>query len=231
MTKPLNVIALAVMAAGAILVGNVWVAVAGVPVYALLVASTIRDPKEADRLAGTADRAALPKRSRSLDGITGGLRGRVIAAINEERGIDLELKRTTLAPDGVGDEVASLCDEVLDAARRASDVDLYLATVDVNDLKARAGKATGETASALQEQLTVVADLVARRDALAGEIDHVAAALGTIRARLVQARATASAADPVSGDVTALRDRMRVLAQSLGEVYGHNQGNPMTKGT
>ena len=229
-TKPLNVLALAAMCAVAI-VTTPLVFLAAVPVYGLLVAATIRDPKEAERLAGAADRAALPARSRTLEGITGGLRGQVIAALNEERGIGTELARSTVAPDGVAEEVAGLCDEVLDAARRASDVDLYLATVDVDGLRARSRVATGETASALGEQLSVVEDLIGRRDALAGEIDHVAAALGTIRARLVQARATATASDPVTDDVPALRDRMRVLAQSLGEVYGHNQGNPMTKGT
>ena len=230
-TKPLNVLALAVMSAVAIVTTTPLVFLAAVPIYGLLVAATIRDPKEAERLAGATDRAGIPQRSRSLQGVTGGLRGQVIVALNEERGIATEIARSPVAPDGVVDEVATLCDEVLAAARRASDVDLYLATVDVVDLRARAAAASGETAGALGEQLSVVDDLVSRRDALAGEIDHVAASLGTIRARLVQARATASQGDPVAGDVTALRDRMRVLAQSLGEAYGHNQGKPMTKGT
>jgi hypothetical protein len=229
-TKPLNVLALAVMSAVAILTDPL-VFLAAVPVYGLLVAATIRDPKEAARLAGVADRATLPGHARSLEGITGGLRGQVIAAINEERGITAELARSTVAPEGVAEEVATLCDEVLDAARRASDVDLYLVTVDVDGLRVRSRTATGETASAIGEQLSVVEDLIGRRDALADEIDHVAAALGTIRARLVQTRATTTASEPVTGDVTALRERMRVLAESLGEVYGHNQDNPMTKGT
>ena len=50
-TKPLNVLVLAGMAAAAIFT-TPWVLAAAVPVYGLLIASTIRDPKEADRLAG-----------------------------------------------------------------------------------------------------------------------------------------------------------------------------------
>ena len=87
-TKPLNVLLLAGMAAAAILT-TPWVLAAAIPVYGLMIASTIRDPKETDRLVQRAE-DRLPGGRRSLEGITGGLRGQVIAVLNEERGIIAE---------------------------------------------------------------------------------------------------------------------------------------------
>lgn len=237
-TKPLNVLALAGMSAAAILL-TPWLLAAAVPVYGLMVAATIKDPKEADRLAAAADRRALPG-SRRLDGITGDLRLKVIAALNEERGIVAELKRSAVAPDGVGDQVTALCDEVLETARRATDVDLYLATVDVDVLRRRAAEydelgqhsdRARDAAGALHEQLGIVEGLIEKRVALDDEIEHVTASLGTVRARLVQTRADTSAPGVLATDVTELRERMRVMAESLSEAYGHNEGQSTMKGT
>src|SRR5215470_1143173 len=132
-TKPLNVLVLAAMAGAAILT-TPWVLAAAVPVYGLLIASTIRDPKEAERLAGVSQ-PQLPGGKRSLQGITGALRGEVIAVLNEERGIRAELDKAPVRPDGVAEAVEALCDELIVNARRASEVDLYLQSVDVGELQ------------------------------------------------------------------------------------------------
>jgi hypothetical protein len=239
-TKPLNVLVLAGMAAAAILT-TPWVLAAAVPVYGLLIASTIRDPREADRLAG-ATQAQLPGGKRSLQGITGALRGEVIAVLNEERGINVELDRAPVRPEGVAEAVEALCDELIVNARRASEVDLYLQSVDVPELQRRlAGEAregrssqlSADAAAAIQEQLQVIASLGQRRAAFDDEIANLQASLGTIRARLVQARAEAAPPTVGAADVTELRDRMRALASGLQEAYGQNaESNPTTmKGT
>ena len=238
-TKPLNVLLLAGMAAAAILT-TPWVLAAAIPVYGLMIASTIRDPKEADRLAQRSqDR--LPRGKRSLEGITGGLRMQVIAVLNEERGIVAELAKAPVRPEGIQEAVDALCDELIVNARRASDVDLYLRSVDVADLQHRLAEysrlgrespRSAEAASAIQEQLEVVESLATKRSALDEEIANLQASLGTIRARLVQARAEASTPTVGAADVTELRDRMRALADGLAEAYGHNSDSPTTmKGT
>jgi hypothetical protein len=239
-TKPLNVLVLAGMVGAAILT-TPWVLAAAVPVYGLLMASTIRDPKEADRLAG-ASRPQLPGGKRSLQGITGPLRGEVIAVLNEERGIKTELERAPVRPDGIAEAVEALCDELIVNARRASDVDLYLQSVDVAELQRRlAGEArqgrtsqlSADAAAAIQEQLQVIESLGQRRAAFDDEIANLQASLGTIRARLVQARAEAEPPTVGAADVTELRDRMRALASGLAEAYGQNaDSSPTTmKGT
>lgn len=238
-TKPLNVLVLAGMAAAAI-VTTPWVLGAAIPVYGLMIASTIRDPKETDRLVQR-QQDRLPGGKRSLEGITGGLRGQVIAVLNEERGIKTELTKAPVRPEGIEEAVEALCDELIVNARRASDVDLYLQTVDVADLQrrlaeyARLGRTSersADAASAIQEQLQVVESLSGKRAALDEEIANLQASLGTIRARLVQARSEASTPTVGAADVTELRDRMRALADGLAEAYGHNSESPTTmKGT
>src|SRR5262245_61633561 len=226
---------------GAAILTTPWVLAAAVPVYGLLMASTIRDPKEADRLAG-AKQGQLPGGKRSLQGITGALRGEVIAVLNEERGIRAELDKAPVRPDGVAEAVEALCDELIVNARRASDVDLYLQSVDVADLQrklageARQGRTSqlsADAAAAIQEQLQVIESLGQRRAAFDDEIANLQASLGTIRARLVQARAEAEPPTVGAADVTELRDRMRALANGLAEAYGQNaDSSPTTmKGT
>jgi len=241
-TKPLNMLVLAGMAAAAILT-TPWVLAAAIPVYGLMMASTIRDPKESDRLLGQSGTAQLTSGGRrSLQGITGGLRGEVIAVLNEERGIQAELAKAPVRPDGVQEAVEALCDELIVNARRASDVDLYLQSVDVAGLQRRlAGEArqgrssqlSADAAAAIQEQLQVIESLTQRRTAFDDEITNLQASLGTIRARLVQARAEAEPPTVGAADVTELRDRMRALANGLAEAYGQNaDGSPTTmKGT
>ena len=238
-TKPLSVLLLAGMVAAAILT-TPWVLGAAIPVYGLMIASTIRDPRETDRLVRRSQ-DQLPRAKRSLEGITGGLRMQVIAVINEERGIVQELAKAPVRPEGIQEAVEALCDELIVNARRASDVDLYLQSVDVADLQrrlaeyARLGRESprsADAASAIQEQLQVVESLTGKRSALEEEIANLQASLGTIRARLVQARAEASTPTVGAADVTELRDRMRALADGLAEAYGHNSESPTTmKGT
>lgn len=239
-TKPLNVLVLAGMVVAAVLT-TPWVLAAAVPIYGLLIAGTVRDPKEADRLAAGPQQAQLPGAKRSLQGITGPLRGDVIAVLNEERGIKAELERAPVRPDGVLEGVEAVCDELIVNARRASEVDLYLRSVDVAGLQ---GKLAGESrpgrpalsadaAASIQEQLHVIEALGRRRAAFDDEVANLQASLGTIRARLVQARAEAAPPTVGAADITELRDRMRALASGLAEAYGQNaESSPTTmKGT
>ena len=72
--------------------------------------------------------------------------------------------------------------------------------------------------------------LTARREALEVEIGRVETGLGAIRARIVQARADSAAPRGVAGDVTELRERVRVLAESLGEAYRASEPERPSKG-
>jgi hypothetical protein len=233
-TKPLNVLVLAAMLAAAFLI-TPWIAAAAVPVYGLLVAATVRDPAEAERLLAAKQQRALQGGARDLAALSPPLRGRVEAVLAEEREILRQAASLTVAPEGLGDEVRGLGDELVAAARRAAEIDRYLGSVDrsaraekLADYRALSPTSPGaaQAADALAEQLRVIDELAQRRQALDEELDHVEAGLGTIRARLVQASADAVTPDRISGDVNALRMRMRVLTRSLAEAYGQNADEP-----
>jgi len=219
-TRPLNLAVLALMALAAVLVAP-WIAVAIIPVYGLLVAATVNDPDTAARLAAGREQKQLTS-GRKLDGVTGELRLRVAKALGEERRIQTELAALPAAADDLETQVRCLADDLVEVARRASVVDLYLGSVDLADVRRRHEAATGRTREALAEQLAVTDVLVARRAELDEEISHVEAALPAIRARLVQARMTAVAPSGLVDDVHALRERMGILAASLAEAYGSN---------
>jgi hypothetical protein len=231
-TKPLNVLALAAVAGAGILMRSPWIDAAAIPVYGLLVAATIRDPDESERLAEGSSPRALPGGRRSLQGVTGEIRGQVIAVLNEQRAIEGELARSPTLREEVSDQVGALCDDVLANARRASEMELYLTSIDVPALHRRIEAApAGPAADALAEQLTVVDGFTEARASFDREVEAVAASLGAIRGRLVQARIAATPATAVAADVAGLRERMRILATSLVEAYGHNGDQPIEKGT
>ena len=162
--------------------------------------------------------------------------------LNEERGIDAELAKAPVRPEGMEEAVDALCEELIVNARRASDVDLYLKSVDVRRPPAPAGGVRRGSGASRRGRPTrpprsrsssqVVEALAGKRRRLDEEIANLQASLGTIRARLVQARAEASTPTVGAADVTELRDRMRALADGLAEAYGHNSDSPTTmKGT
>lgn len=230
-TKPANLLAAAGMVALGILTGQGLIALAALPVYGLLVGATIKSPKEQERVA-KAQSLPQPIEPRSLEGISGDLRRRVVDAMAEERGIHEELLRMGDPPAGVADEVTNLCDQVLATARKATEVDLYLASVDVDNLHRRLAEyermgtlsdRAQEAADAIREQLTVLEQLTQRRADLDGEIGHTIASLGAVRARLVQARTMTGGAGDVADEMRELRERMRVLAESLQEAFGEGE--------
>ena len=170
----------------------------------------MRDPDEAQRLLGLDDPPKELTASTDLTGLSPDLRVRVEAVLREEQAILVELETLPFVPDGAREQVVALAGDLVETARRASDVDRYLETVDADALRAReAGcRARAETsdraaaaAEACAEQLEVVEGLTARREALEVEIGRVETGLGAIRARIVQARADSAAPRGVSGDV------------------------------
>jgi hypothetical protein len=225
-TRPLNLAVLALLVLATVFVAP-WIAVAIVPVYGLLVAATVNDPDTKARLTAGREQKQITG-GRRMDGVTGELRLRVAVALGEEGRIQKELAALPAAGDDLSTQVRCLADDLVDVARRASVVDLYLGSVDLDDVRRRHAAATGRAREALAEQLAVTDVLIARRAELDEEISHVEAALGAIRARLVQARMTAVAPTGLADDVTALRERMGILAASLAEAYGSS--DPTTKG-
>lgn len=218
-TRPLNLAVLALLVVGAVLVGP-WIAIAIVPVYGLLVAATVKDPQTAERLAAGRQQKQLTG-GRKMDGVTGDLRRRVATALGEEKRIQAELAALPAAGDDLSTQVRCLADDLVEVARRASVVDLYLGSIDLEDVRRRHAEAPpGPARDALAEQLAVCDVLIARRTELDAEISHVEAALPAMRARLVQSRLAAVAPTGLAGDVTALRERMGILAASLVEAYG-----------
>jgi len=238
-TKPLNVLALGAMVAIAFAL-NPLLLLGAAPVYGLLVAATVRDPREQARIAARAQGQLAPGTPRDLKGIAEPLRQRVAESLDEERQIAAEIDRGGVAPLDLKAQVSGLCDELVATAKRGGAIDAFLATVDDDALRRRAADyermpepsaRVRDAAAAIREQLGVIDGLMARRGELDDEVASVQATLGTVRARLVQARIEAVPAGDVRADVAAMRDRMRALAQALTEAYGHNTDETGTEGT
>jgi hypothetical protein len=224
-TKPLNVLVLGVFAAVALVV-NPWLLVAAPVVYGALVAATVRDPREQARIA-RAEEARLvdSARGRDLGAVRPPLREPILAALADEQRIHAELSTGTIAPAGLGDDVTALCDDLVRVAARGSAIDEYLASVDEGDLRRRAAEygalrdpsaRVRDAVAALREQLAVIDSLRARRAELDAEVLRIQASLGTIRARLVQARTGGDTAD-LGADVGTLRERVRALVDAFAE--------------
>jgi len=233
--RPLNLAVLAGLIVAAILVAQ-WLAAAALPIYALMVAASMQEGVGRAQLRRAAT-AALPPPD-PFAGLEGELRERVSAAIREQEATLHELERLPVVPDGVSEAVRALGADLLTTAGRAADVDRYLAGVDTGRLRERldtyrldASEGGADAADALAEQLEVVEHLAIGRRQLDSELARVEAALGAIRARAVQARAAAATPPGLAGDVQALRDRVRILASSLGEAYAPPQIEPPRRGT
>jgi hypothetical protein len=232
--RPLNLAVLAGLIVAAILVAQ-WLAAAALPIYALMVAASMHEGIGRAQLRRAAA-VELPPPD-PLAGLEGELRERVSAAMREQEATLYEFERLPVVPDGVADAVRALGADLLTTAGRAADVDRYLAGVDVERLRARLDSyrldpsdGAADAADALAEQLEVVEHLASGRRQLDAEFARVEAALGAIRARAVQARAAAATPPGLSADVQALRDRVRILASSLGEAYAPAQIEPPRRG-
>jgi hypothetical protein len=232
--RPLNLAVLAGLLAAAIFVAP-WLVAAALPIYALMVAASMQEGMGRAQLRRAAT-VELPPPD-PLAGLEGELRERISAAMREQEATLHEFERLPVVPDGVSDAVRALGADLITTAGRAADVDRYLAGVDVERLRVRLGtyradpsEGAADAADALAEQLEVVEHLVSGRRQLDSELARVEAALGAIRARAVQARAAAATPPGLSADVQALRDRVRILASSLGEAYAPAQIEPPRRG-
>ena len=163
-TKPLNILVPVVLVVLAILI-QPWLALAAIPVYAALVVTTLRDPKEVDRLlgrgsAGREGRAVAPGRDGSIRPAAAAAK-RARAAAGDPR---------PAADDARGDgrpealeDLPRLLADMLKAATGARDIDSYLQSQDVASLRAQADDAERDgrhdVAGTLRENLDVIAHL------------------------------------------------------------------------
>jgi hypothetical protein len=223
-TKPLNILVPVVLVVLAILL-QPWLALAAIPVYAALVVTTLRDPKEVDRLLGRGSETAKVGPSRQqVDGLPSDLQLPLRSAFEQQRAI-LELLPTM--PEGMADpklseDLPRLLADMLKAASGARDIDSYLQSQDASSLRAQAADAEregrGDVAATLRENLDIIAHLQKTRDALADRLSSMASSLSIIRGRLVQAKTTAQPVD-VTADISDLRDRARTLAEGVQEAF------------
>ena len=224
-TKPLNIIVPAVLVVLAILI-QPWLALAAIPVYAALVLTTLRDPKEVDRMLGRGSEASRlgPEARQQVDALPSDLQLPLRSALEQQRAI-LELLPTM--PEGMADpklaeDLPRLLADMLKAATGARDIDSYLDSQDERSLQAQADEARREgradVAATLQENLDIIAHLQKTRGALADRLASMASSLSIIRGRLVQAKTTAQPVD-VTGDISDLRDRARTLAEGVQEAF------------
>jgi hypothetical protein len=130
-------------------------------------------------------------------------------------------------PEGVVEGLDQLVATLIETAQQAAGVDEYLGTVRRGDLAAQAAVARERVegdpgqepiAQALEEQLAVVDGLLARRRQLDTDMEQIAANLGVLHARIVQARVESEHVVRVDDELTILRDRTRALAEGMREV-------------
>jgi hypothetical protein len=223
-TKPLNLLVFVALVVLAILI-QPWLALAAIPIYAALVVTTLRDPKEVDRLLGRGAEAARVGPSRQdLDRLPADLQLPLRSALDQQQAI-LDLLPTM--PEGMADpklaeDLPRLTADMLKAASGARDIDAYLQSQDVRTLEVQEEEAVRDgrkdVAATLRENLDVIAHLQKTRDALADRLSSMASSLSIIRGRLVQAKTTAQPVD-VTGDISELRDRARTLAEGVQEAF------------
>lgn len=218
-TRPLNLIGAAGMVAAAIVLGfHVGVALL---VYALLVVASIVDIRSAGIDPGSYSAREV------LLTLPPQLRTRISGVLSVADDIRVDLDLLDVEPTGVRDGLDQLSITLLETAQRAHDVDEYLRTVSRDDLEQQlaAVRRRGDgddvqrsTADALAEQLAVIEGLADRRSQLDSQIEQIAASLGVIKARVVQARVESAGQIEVEAELGELRDRTRALAESFAEV-------------
>jgi hypothetical protein len=223
-TKPLNVLVFVALVVLAILI-QPWLALAAIPIYAALVVTTLRDPKEVDRMLGRGTEAArVGPSGQDLDRLPPDLQLPLRSALDQQQAI-LDLLPTM--PEGMADpklaeDLPRLTADMLKAANGARDIDAYLQSQDARALEVQEEEALRDgrkdVAATLRENLDVIAHLQKTRDALADRLSSMASSLSIIRGRLVQAKTTAQPVD-VTGDISELRDRARTLAEGVQEAF------------
>src|SRR5439155_23417786 len=123
--------------------------------------------------------------------------------------------------DEVGGEIDRLVVAMEPTAKHAKLVRNYLDTQDIPGIEDRLARASGETATALRDQLAVLNSLVDQLRHFHEEMEQVNAALGAMHARLVGAAVAsqASADAELAGDVRDLRQRVDTLTDGIAEAY------------
>jgi hypothetical protein len=215
--RPLNLAVLATLVLIAVLAAP-WVLALAIPIYGVLVAASYRPPNPQPVVS-----RGEPEPS-ELDGVSPQLRPRVRHALDEQAAILRALAALPVQPPGLAAQVRQLGRDLTAAARRASEVDDYLAGVDAAALRARLAdqqQRAGHAEEALAEQVELVERLTERRQQLGDELEHVDAVLGTIRARLVSAGMGVEEAGRLREEVDDLREHVGALTGGLSEAYEH----------
>jgi hypothetical protein len=222
LTKPLNVAVPAGVAVVAIVAGVPWLLAVAAIVYVALAVMTFLDEREAERVGDEAYGRTRQARPRLDPGrLSPEIRAEVEAARAEQRRITETIASADLPFEEVGGEVGRLVVAMEATARRAQLVRDYLDTQDVPGIENRLARATGDTATALRDQLAVLDSLVQQLRRFHDEMEQVNAALGAMHARLVGAAVASqgSADAELAGDVRDLRQRVDTLTEGIAEAY------------
>ncbi|MBC7644303.1 MAG: hypothetical protein H7123_04195 [Thermoleophilia bacterium] len=155
------------------------------------------------------------------------LRTRVQNVIGMTDKIRVDLDGLAVEPAGVRDGLDSVIVAAIDTAKHVVKVNEYLHTVSVGTVTAQLERSREAAAvdaslasavSAIEEQLGVVKRLTDRRDGLDRQLDKIAASLGIIHARVVQARVESDDVVDVAKELLGLRDTTTALVAGIEEV-------------
>lgn len=217
-TNPVNIVVAALFLA----TGFFWTpaALAVLLIYPVMVFATMKD-------LGHKATPGLRSVREALKSLPPGLRTRVLNVITVCDTVRSDLDQMSAEPDGVREGLNQLIATLMETADRAADVDRFLGRVERNTLEIqtraaeqRAGSdpAKISIAEAMREQADVYDRLLETRRNLDTQMEHIAASLGAIQARVMQALVARDAPVHVTEELLELRDTTRALAQGFDEV-------------
>lgn len=235
-TRPLNLAVPTVVIAAGVFLHALWLLPIAIAVYAMMALATFFDADEVERVSrGTYERARPASRPElDLSLFAPSIARTLESARAEEARIRQAIEAAPVPHYDVTEEVARLMIGLDKLAQRAQQIQTYLAVQDGQAVRDRLHRlqaaksgdqavddAKEEAAAALEEQLSLMAQLERQLSRFDAQMEHAAASLGAVHGQVVRMNAAegAEAQADVAAEVRSLRREVNVAADAMRETY------------
>ncbi len=220
-TKPLNVLAPAVVAVAGSLLGTPWLIAVAFACWLAMSAITFFDEGEAERV-GRERRGSVRAASRSDPaGLRPAIAGRLAAAVAARDAIRAAVRASSSPLEDVAEEVDVLVAGLDRHALRADRIGRYLDAHPARELSLRiASERSPSVVAALEAQQQAIVRLERRHEGVLADMDRAVASLETVHAELLAAEGVGDdVGRAVISEVVELRDRVQLVAAELEDVF------------
>jgi hypothetical protein len=218
-TKPVNVLAPAVVLVAALVLGALWLAPVAVVCWLALVTVTFFDEREARAVADRerVQRRVEPPRSRP-GAFAPEIGSRVRAAHGARAAIRLAVEESASPLDDVAHEVEALVSALEGHAARAQRMWAFLAEESPAALRGRVAREPSDAVrTALEAKLVALERLERRLNRLLEEMDHVVATLETVHAEILATDGLEQGT--LAGQVSTLRENVQAVSAGLEDAF------------